>query len=125
MTSELSVPPIVNRVSELIGHTPLFELVRTSADSPLLLKLELCNPTGTAKIRMARQMVLDAEQRGDLRPGGHIIESTSGKHRPGLAVIPAERDYRFTAIVDRHACRTNCGDESDGYATGVRHHRRR
>jgi cystathionine beta-synthase len=64
MTSELSVPPIVNRVSELIGHTPLFELVRTSADSPLLLKLELCNPTGTAKIRMARQMVLDADSAG-------------------------------------------------------------
>lgn len=105
MISELSVPPIVDRVSDLIGRTPLFELVRTSSDSRLLLKLELCNPTGTAKIRMARQMVLDAEQRGDLRPGGHIIESTSGNTGLGLAVIAAERGYRFTAIVDRHACR--------------------
>jgi cystathionine beta-synthase len=105
MISELSVPPIVDRVSDLIGRTPLFELVRTSSDSRLLLKLELCNPTGTAKIRMARQMVLDAEQRGDLRPGGHIIESTSGNTGLGLAVVAAERGYRFTAVVDRHACR--------------------
>lgn len=105
MTSELSVPPVVDRVSDLIGRTPLFELVRTSAGSRLLLKLEQYNPTGTAKIRMARQMILDAEQRGDLRPGGHIIESTSGNTGLGLAVIAAERGYRFTAIVDRHACR--------------------
>jgi cysteine synthase len=92
-------------VSDLIGATPLFELVRTSTGSRLLLKLEQCNPIGTAKIRMARQMVLDAEQRGELRPGGHIIESTSGNTGLGLAVIAAERGYRFTAIVDRHACR--------------------
>jgi cystathionine beta-synthase len=105
MICELSAPPVVDRVSDLIGRTPLFELVRTSTDSRLLLKLEQFNPTGTAKIRMARQMVLDAEQRGDLRPGGHIIESTSGNTGLGLAVIAAERGYRFTAIVDRHACR--------------------
>lgn len=105
MVRELSAPPIVDCVSDLIGGTPLFELVHTSMGSRLLLKLELCNPTGTAKIRMARQMILDAEQRGDLRPGGHIIESTSGNTGLGLAVIATERGYRFTAIVDRHACR--------------------
>lgn len=104
MAHELSVPPVVDRVSNLIGGTPLFELARTSSGSRLLLKLEQCNPTGTAKIRMARQMILDAERRGELRPGGHIIESTSGNTGMGLAVIAAERGYRFTAIVDRHAC---------------------
>lgn len=61
------------------------------------------NPTGSAKIRMARQMIDDAEQRGELRDGGHIIESTSGNTGLGLAVVAAERGYRFTAVVDNHA----------------------
>ncbi|WP_432095112.1 cysteine synthase family protein [Streptomyces sp. bgisy100] len=100
----LARPAVVSRVSDLIGYTPLFELCRTETGSRLLLKLEMYNPTGTAKIRMARQMVLDAEERGELRPGGRIIESTSGNTGLGLAVIAAERGYGFTAIVDHHAC---------------------
>lgn len=99
------MPVIVRRVSELIGRTPLFELaVSPETGTRLLLKLETMNPTGTAKIRMARAMVLDAEQRGLLRPGGHIIESTSGNTGLGLAVVARERGYRFTAVVDHHAC---------------------
>ncbi|WP_214414402.1 cysteine synthase family protein [Sphaerisporangium fuscum] len=104
MHDPLRRPAVVTRVSELIGATPLFELCRTENDSRLLLKLEQFNPTGTAKIRMARQMVLDAEHRGRLRPGGRIIESTSGNTGLGLAVVAAERGYGFTAVVDRHAC---------------------
>jgi cystathionine beta-synthase len=96
---------VVTRVSDLIGDTPLYELCTTTTGSRLLLKLEHFNPTGTAKIRMARQMVLDAEERGDLRPGGRIIESTSGNTGLGLAVVAAERGYVFTAVVDHHACR--------------------
>ncbi|MEU0059028.1 cysteine synthase family protein [Streptomyces sp. NPDC006334] len=96
-------PPVVRRVCELIGGTPLFELCRTESDARLLLKLEQFNPTGTAKIRMALQMVLDAEERGLLRPGGRIIESTSGNTGLGLAVVAAERGYTFTAVVDHHA----------------------
>ncbi|MFI1968639.1 cysteine synthase [Streptomyces cinnamoneus] len=104
MNEALIRPAVVSRVSELIGHTPLFELCRTPEGSRLLLKLEMYNPTGTAKIRMARQMVLDAEERGALRPGGRIIESTSGNTGLGLAVVAAERGYSFTAVVDHHAC---------------------
>jgi cystathionine beta-synthase len=96
---------VVTRVSDLIGHTPLFQLCRTKAGTRLLLKLEQYNPTGTAKIRMARQMVLDAEESGQLRPGGQIIESTSGNTGLGLAVVAAERGYTFTAVVDNHACK--------------------
>ncbi|MFI0909184.1 cysteine synthase family protein [Streptomyces abikoensis] len=96
-------PAVVTRVSELIGHTPLLELCRTADGSRLLLKLEMFNPMGTAKIRMARQMVLDAEARGELRPGGRIVESTSGNTGLGLAVMAAERGYDFTAVVDHHA----------------------
>lgn len=103
MDKALSRPAVVSRVSDLIGHTPLFELCRTDTGSRLLLKLEQFNPTGTAKIRMARQMVLDAEERGLLRPGGRIVESTSGNTGLGLAVIAAERGYTFTAVVDHHA----------------------
>ncbi|WP_054816206.1 PLP-dependent cysteine synthase family protein [Nocardia arizonensis] len=97
--------PLVNRVTDLIGRTPLFELATTATGTRLLLKLEQFNPTGAAKIRMAREMVLDAERRGLLRTGGHIIESTSGNTGLGLAVVAAERGYRFTAVVDRHACK--------------------
>lgn len=103
MDKALLRPAVVSRVSDLIGHTPLFELCRTDTGSRLLLKLEQFNPTGTAKIRMARQMVLDAEDRGLLRPGGRVIESTSGNTGLGLAVIAAERGYTFTAVVDHHA----------------------
>lgn len=69
----------------------------------VLLKLEQYNPTGTAKIRMARQMIDDAEAQGKLKPGGWIVESTSGNTGMGLALIAAERGYRFTAIVDSHS----------------------
>ncbi|MGW7086680.1 cysteine synthase family protein [Streptomyces sp. NPDC054871] len=103
MDKALSRPAVVGSVSDLIGHTPLFELCRTDTGSRLLLKLEQFNPTGTAKIRMARQMILDAEERGLLRPGGRIVESTSGNTGLGLAVIAAERGYTFTAVVDHHA----------------------
>ncbi|MFE2547599.1 cysteine synthase family protein [Streptomyces sp. NPDC059355] len=104
MPGALQRPAVVTRVSDLIGYTPLLELAATETGSRLLLKLEMYNPTGTAKIRMARAMVDAAETAGDLRPGGRIIESTSGNTGLGLSVIAAERGYTFTAVVDNHAC---------------------
>lgn len=94
---------VSSRVSDLIGCTPLLKLVATRFSTRVLLKLEQFNPTGTAKIRMARQMIDDAEQRGALRPGGWIVESTSGNTGMGLALIAAERGYRFSAVVDQHS----------------------
>jgi cystathionine beta-synthase len=96
---------IVTRVSDLIGHTPLFELCSTRSGTRLLLKLEQFNPTGSAKVRMAEQMINNAELHGQLRPGGHVIEPTSGNTGMGLALIAIERGYRFTAVVDHHACK--------------------
>jgi cystathionine beta-synthase len=96
-------PPIVRSVTELIGATPLLELARNRNGARLLLKLEQFNPTGSAKIRMALQMVLAAEEQGILLPGGRIVESTSGNTGLGLAVVAAERGYAFTAVVDHHA----------------------
>lgn len=98
-------PAIVTKVSDLIGRTPLFELLRRADGARLLLKLESTNPTGSAKIRMARQMLDEAEQEGSLSPAGRVIESTSGNTGMGLALLAAERGYRFTAVVDRHASR--------------------
>ncbi|MEU8784007.1 cysteine synthase family protein [Streptomyces sp. NPDC048637] len=103
MNEALARPAVVSRISDLIGYTPLLELCRTETGSRLLLKLEMYNPTGSAKIRMARAMVDAAERAGELRPGGRIIESTSGNTGLGLAVIAAERGYTFTAVVDNHA----------------------
>ncbi|MFE3764450.1 cysteine synthase family protein [Streptomyces sp. NPDC059104] len=104
MPGALQRPAVVSRVSDLVGYTPLLELASTGTGSRLLLKLEMFNPTGTAKIRMARAMVDAAEAAGELRPGGRIVESTSGNTGLGLAVIAAERGYTFTAVVDHHAC---------------------
>ncbi|WP_328394654.1 PLP-dependent cysteine synthase family protein [Nocardia sp. NBC_00416] len=94
---------VVRFASELIGATPLLELVRTGAGTRLLLKLEQFNPTGSAKVRMAREMVVQAEDSGELRPGGHIVEPTSGNTGTGLALMALERGYSFTAVVDDHA----------------------
>ncbi|MGV9790759.1 cysteine synthase family protein [Streptomyces sp. NPDC003435] len=103
MSGALERPAVVSRVSDLIGRTPLLELAATETGSRLLLKLEMFNPTGTAKIRMARAMIDAAEAAGELRTGGRIIESTSGNTGLGLSVIAAERGYTFTAVVDHHA----------------------
>lgn len=99
-------PAVCERASDLIGDTPLMELARTGAGTRLLLKLEQFNPTGSGKVRMARRMIIEAEQSGRLEPGGHIVEPTSGNTGLGLALIALERGYRFTAVVDAHASRT-------------------
>lgn len=96
---------IITEFSELIGRTPLYELARTGCGSRLLLKLEQFNPTGSCKVRMAREMILAAERDGRLKPGGHIVEPTSGNTGTGLAFIAIERGYKYTAIVDNHASR--------------------
>lgn len=99
------VERITTAASDLIGDTPLLEVARTGSGSRLLLKLEQFNPTGSCKVRMAREMILAAERDGKLKPGGHIVEPTSGNTGSGLALVAIERGYRFTAVVDTHASR--------------------
>ncbi|MGA8017155.1 MAG: cystathionine beta-synthase [Candidatus Dormiibacterota bacterium] len=83
-------------VSDLIGDTPLVRLDRTARDleCTLLAKLELFNPGGSSKDRIALAMVEAAERDGRLQPGGTIIEPTSGNTGVGLAIVAAHRDYR-------------------------------
>ncbi|MFF8828591.1 PLP-dependent cysteine synthase family protein [Streptomyces sp. NPDC015131] len=94
---------ITSKVSDLIGRTPLLTLPVADGMATVLLKLEQFNPTGTAKIRMARNMVDEAEEAGLLAPGGWLVESTSGNTGLGLALVAAERGYKFTAVVDNHS----------------------
>lgn len=91
--------------SQLIGNRPLFELARTGSGGRLLLKMEQLNPTGSCKVRMAREMILAAERDGRLKPGGRIVESSSGNTGTGLAFVAIERGYKFIAVVDNNAAR--------------------
>lgn len=85
-----------NNVLETIGNTPLIKLNSVVADLPCLVlaKVETYNPGNSIKDRMAVKMIDDAEQRGDLRPGGTIIECTSGNTGMGLALVACVRGYR-------------------------------
>lgn len=89
---------IYQSVKALIGKTPLLELFNiqkeVGAVARLLGKIEAFNPAGSAKDRVALQMVLDAEEKGLLSPGATIIEPTSGNTGIGLASIAACRGYR-------------------------------
>ncbi len=85
-----------DNILETIGHTPLVKLNRTVGDIPALVlaKVETFNPGHSIKDRMAVKMIDDAEARGDLRPGGTIIECTSGNTGMGLALVGCVRGYR-------------------------------
>ena len=99
---------IASDVTELIGHTPIVRLSRfgcgmgsgrldtaTAVRGDILAKLEAKNPGGSVKDRTALYMIKDAELHGLLKPGGTIIEPTSGNTGVGLAMIAAVRGYRL------------------------------
>ncbi|WP_073956871.1 PLP-dependent cysteine synthase family protein [Thalassospira sp. TSL5-1] len=94
---------IYDKVSSLIGNTPLLELPVAAPNARFLLKIEKNNPGGSMKDRMARSMVLAAIRDGRLGKGGTIVESSSGNTGIGLAIVAAEMGFRFIAVVDHHA----------------------
>ena len=87
---------IYSSIEELVGGTPLLALCRYGEDLPakIYAKLEYLNPAGSAKDRIAREMIREAEESGRLAPGGTIIEPTSGNTGIGLAAIAAAKGYR-------------------------------
>ena len=89
---------IYQRITDLIGGTPLLELGnyerKNGLEARLLAKLEYFNPAGSIKDRIARAMLDDAEEKGLLKPGAVIIEPTSGNTGIGLAAVGASRGYK-------------------------------
>ena len=90
---------VYDSFAELIGHTPLLRLNNMmknhGAKAEVLAKLEYFNPGGSVKDRVARQMIDDMEADGRLKPGGTIIEPTSGNTGIGLAAVCASRGYKL------------------------------
>lgn len=94
---------ILSKVTDLIGNTPILSIPIAAKNSRLLLKIEKNNPGGSIKDRMARNMVVAALKSGRLKPGGVIVESSSGNTGIGLAIAAIEFGLRFIAVVDHHA----------------------
>ena len=94
---------IYTSADQLIGKTPLLELVHIEKEEGLeakvLGKLEYFNPAGSVKDRIAKAMIDDAEQKGLLKPGSVIIEPTSGNTGIGLASVAAARGYRIIIVM--------------------------
>ncbi len=87
---------IASNAAELIGHTPLVRINRLNrGGAEILVKVESANPGGSVKDRVGLAMVVDAEKRGVLKPGGLIIEPTSGNTGIGLALAAAVKGYRL------------------------------
>lgn len=89
---------IARNLTDLIGNTPLLETSRYNSseniEATILAKLEYFNPAGSVKDRIAYSMIIDAENSGKLKPGGTIIEPTSGNTGVGIAFVAASRGYK-------------------------------
>lgn len=91
---------IYTSIDQLVGNTPLLELKNIGcANARLLAKLEYLNPAGSVKDRVALNMILDAEEKGLLKPGATIIEPTSGNTGIGLAAIATGRGYKVIIVM--------------------------
>ena len=92
---------ISDGIVEAIGNTPLIMLKRASEQTgcTILGKAEFMNPGQSVKDRAARQMILEAERRGELKPGGLVVESTAGNTGIGLALVANTRGYRTLIVI--------------------------
>ena len=94
---------VYTSVTQLMGKTPLLELCNIEKHDHLyarvLAKIEGCNPAGSAKDRVALNMILDAEEKGILTPGATIIEPTSGNTGIGLCAVAAARGYKCIIVM--------------------------
>ena len=94
---------IYSSMEELIGGTPLLEVKKLERELDLkarvLVKLEYFNPAGSVKDRIAKEMILDAEEKGLLKSGSTIIEPTSGNTGIGLAAVGTARGYKVILVM--------------------------
>ncbi|MEK4429254.1 cysteine synthase A [Paenibacillus sp. FSL M7-0802] len=94
-------PKVVHSITDLIGDTPCVRLQRLTRpqDAEVYVKLEYFNPSGSVKDRAAGNLIAEAEKAGRLKPGGTIIEPTSGNTGIGLAMNAAARGYRAILVM--------------------------
>src|SRR5690606_34521978 len=87
---------IYESILETVGQTPMVQLKKTTAQSKhkYFAKIEYFNPGGSIKDRVAVAMIEEAEKRGELKPGGTIVEATSGNTGVGLALVAAVKGYK-------------------------------
>ncbi|NEG69449.1 pyridoxal-phosphate dependent enzyme [Bifidobacterium choloepi] len=92
---------IANTVTQLIGNTPLVRLdhVADGVEATIAVKVEYLNPGGSSKDRIAARIIDAAEREGRLRPGGVIVEPTSGNTGVGLALVAQQKGYRTIFVV--------------------------
>jgi cysteine synthase A len=91
---------IYDSILDTIGNTPIVKLHRLAPKNvELYVKVEAFNPAGSVKDRLALAIILDAEQRGTLKPGQTVIEATSGNTGVALAAVCAARGYPFVAVM--------------------------
>jgi cysteine synthase len=93
--------PILDGVVDAIGGTPLIRLRRASEATgcTILGKAEFMNPGQSVKDRPAKQMILEAEKRGEIKPGGLVVEATAGNTGIGLALVAGARGYRSLIVI--------------------------
>src|SRR5215216_4462074 len=93
--------PVCDGIVEAIGNTPLIKLKHASEATgcTILGKAEFMNPGQSVKDRPAREMILQAEKRGDIKPGGLVVESTAGNTGIGLALVANARGYRTLIVI--------------------------
>jgi len=130
---------VVENVLELVGQTPMLRLRRleqangAGRSAEIWAKLEFLNPGGSVKDRAAMGLVLDAERRGVLPPGGTIVEATAGNTGVGLALIGVNRGYKVMLYVPEGFAEEKCKlmrglgatvvrtPEAEGMAGAIRH----
>ncbi|MFT4656268.1 MAG: cystathionine beta-synthase [Candidatus Aldehydirespiratoraceae bacterium] len=104
---QLEGTEIVDSVLDLIGETPMVRMKRVSEEHNitcvLAMKHEVTNPGGSSKDRPALEMILAAEASGQLKPGGTIVEPTSGNTGVGLAIVAAQRGYKCVFVMTNKA----------------------
>ncbi|MEM8984538.1 MAG: pyridoxal-phosphate dependent enzyme [Pseudomonadota bacterium] len=91
---------VFGNILDMVGRTPMLEVSRLdTGPCQLFLKLELMNPGGSIKDRIAMSMIDEAERRGDLKPGATIVEATAGNTGLGLALVARQRGYRLILVI--------------------------
>lgn len=90
-----------NNILNTIGQTPMVKLNKVTKDMPFQVyaKLEFLNPMGSSKDRIAKYLIEQAEQNGELKPGDNIIENSSGNTAIGMALVAIQKGYKLTVVV--------------------------